>query len=201
MRVLPRYVQQHVQLTMTESSTFNEIRDRVIAFERVSSSWTKDRVLLDVGAAPLGAVTSYNAGDGGSIPMEINAVMQYLKGKGKGKYPNDKGKGKGKQNEKGKGKSKGKQSEKGKGKSTGKGYADGGKSGFKGKQPSINLLTPMFVRIAAKLDIGNEIAIRKRQISRSELLQMPSTRTTQVLALVQQACSQGCFFGFASTHH
>ena len=91
-RVLPRDVQRHAQLTMSETSTYAEIREQVIAHEGIAYSWSRDRVLADVGAGPVGAVTSYATGDGGTAPMEINMV----KGKGKQKGKNNKGKGKGK---------------------------------------------------------------------------------------------------------
>ena len=99
-----------VQLNMDESSTFQVIKDKCIAYERLSMTWSKDKVY-----AELGAVTSY-ATDGGG-PMEVNQVS---KGKSKGKG------GKGKSSPKGKGKDKGKSgNQKGKGKSqqNGKGYA------------------------------------------------------------------------------
>ena len=41
-RVLPKNVQQHVQLTMKESSTYAEVREQVVAHERISCSWTRD---------------------------------------------------------------------------------------------------------------------------------------------------------------
>ena len=96
---------------MTETSTFAGIKERVIAFERLSTTWSKEKVYSE-----LGAVTSYNTDTGGSAPMEINQVS---KGKSKGKGQ------KGKSPPKGKGKDKGKSKDaKGKGKSQqgGKGY-------------------------------------------------------------------------------
>ena len=37
-KCLPKQLQQHVQLNMTESSTFAEVKERVIAFERLSTT-------------------------------------------------------------------------------------------------------------------------------------------------------------------
>ena len=91
-RVLPKQIQQHIQLGMTDSSTFQEVKDKVLAYERVSTSWSRDRVLLECGATSLGAVTSYaSAADSGPGPMEVNMLS---KGKGK-KGKGDKGKSKG----------------------------------------------------------------------------------------------------------
>ena len=35
-RALPKHIQQHIQLGMDENSTFQQVKDRVIAYERVS---------------------------------------------------------------------------------------------------------------------------------------------------------------------
>lgn len=112
-RSLPRAVQQHIQLGMTNATTYQEVKDRVVACERVSSTWTRDKILVECGATQLGAVTSYaSPGDTGSSPMEVNLVQ---KGKGKKGKGADKGKGKGKPCNNGKGKvQKGQDSGKGK---------------------------------------------------------------------------------------
>ena len=70
-KCLPRQLQQHVQLNMTESSTFAEIKERVIAFEMLSTTWSKEKVYSE-----LGAVTSYTTDSGGSVPMDINQVSK-----------------------------------------------------------------------------------------------------------------------------
>ena len=109
-----------VQLTMDENSTFQAVKERVVAYERLSTTWSKDKVY-----AELGAVASYSTDTGAA--MEINQVS---KGKGKGKGS------KGKPSQKGKGKDKGKSKDsKGKGKSQhgGKGYATYTSKGGKGQ--------------------------------------------------------------------
>ena len=129
-RVLPKQIQQHIQLGMTDSSTFQEVKDKVLAYERVSASWSRDRVLLECGAASLGTVTSYaSTADSGPGPMEVNMVSKGKgkkgkgdKGKSKGKGSSDKGKGKGKGSDKGKGKGQG---QKGQQKGYGGGYNSG----------------------------------------------------------------------------
>ena len=101
-RALPRAVQQHIQLGMTNSTTYQEVKDKVVAYERVSSTWTREKILVECGATPLGAVTSYaSPGDSGVSPMEVNLVQ---KGKGKKGKGADKGKGKSKSFGNGKGK-------------------------------------------------------------------------------------------------
>ena len=119
---------------MEENTTFQQVKQKILSYERVSHAWSKDRVLADIGATPLGSVTSYANDSGGAAPMEVNAV-QKGKGKWKGKN-NDKGKGKGKSSSD-KGKGKGKFNDKGKGKSYGgEGFSDANKGLSKGKQSS-----------------------------------------------------------------
>ena len=116
-RALPRPVQQHIQLGMTNTTTYQEVKDRLVAYERVSSSWTRDKILTECGANPVGAVTSYATGSDGPAPMEVNLVQ---KGKGKKGKASDKGKSKGKGSyNSGKGKGKGGDSGKGKGQQKG----------------------------------------------------------------------------------
>ena len=130
-RILPKDVQRHVQLTMSEDATYAQVREQVLAHERISSTWSKDRVMADIsGTTALGTVTSYAVGDGGAAPMEVNQIKG--KAKGKGKFGSGKAKGKGKPVIP-KGKGKGKPSDKGKGKGySSKGYGDGSSGSQKG---------------------------------------------------------------------
>ena len=83
-RVLPRHIQQHVQLGMDDSSTLQQVRERVLAYGPVSWAWTRDRILVQkVGKGKLKG-------------------KSFDKGKQKGKPSYDKGKGKGKPQDKGK---------------------------------------------------------------------------------------------------
>ena len=91
-RCLPKYLQQHIQLQLTESSTYQNVRDAVLSYETVTQSWSEKKVLTE-----LGVVGSYATGSSsGQAPMEVDAVQQFG-GYGKGR----KGKGKGKQDGKG----------------------------------------------------------------------------------------------------
>ena len=112
---------------MDEASTFQLVKDKCIAYERLSMTWSKDKVY-----AELGAVTSYTTDNGGPSAMEVNQIS---KGKGKSKGA------KGKSGSKGKGKDKGKSNssnykDKGKSQQSGKEYANstaqgGGKNQLK----------------------------------------------------------------------
>ena len=121
---------------MSNTTTYQEIRDRVVAYEKVSSSWTKDRILIECGGGPIGAVTSYApTGDSGPTPMEINMVQ-----KGKGKKGKGSSKGKGKDNGySSKSKGKGKSYDSGKGKGGGKNQNKGQSKGSNNFQPKQKL--------------------------------------------------------------
>ena len=106
-RALPKALQQHVQLQMSETSSYDQVRTMVIPYERTTTSWSAGKIHSELGilsSGPSSNVVSNN----GVAPMEIDRVEKgKQKGKSKGKSKdknNPKGKGKGK-NEKGKGKS------------------------------------------------------------------------------------------------
>ena len=81
---LPSQLRQHVQLSMTESSTFRDVKEKIVAYEKVSTSWSRDRVLQECGATALGSVTSYATADSGPAPMEVNVLQKGKGKKGKG---------------------------------------------------------------------------------------------------------------------
>jgi len=113
-RILPKNVQRHVQSTMTEDETYSQVREQVLAHERISSTWSKDRVMADINGTALGTVTSYATGDSGVAPMEINQVKGKSKGKGQRAKEHRKGKEKTKANRKMVAKGKGKSQQGGK---------------------------------------------------------------------------------------
>ena len=111
-------LREHLQLTIKETTTYNEIREAVLSHEQASKTWSQESIMKSLNMRP---------DPNGPAPMEVDRVQE--KGKGKGKY-------------KGKGKDKGKSwwqfpfggrggQQKGKGKFE-KGGKQGGKS--KGKQ-------------------------------------------------------------------
>eukprot|EP00435_Cladocopium_sp_Y103_P018349 s2423_g4.t1 len=67
-KCLPKQIQQHVQLGMTEDTTFEDVKEKVVAFERLSSTWAKERVYSE-----LGMVTSY-ADSGGKAQSKTADV-------------------------------------------------------------------------------------------------------------------------------
>ena len=119
---LPTDVRRYLQLQISDSTKYEQLRDIMLTFERSSSSWCSEQVLKAIGA------------DSGG-PMDVDRV----KGKGKkGTKGKSEGKGKAKGFDKGKGKGdhsfKGKSDGKGKkGSGKGKGKSESGK-GAKGQK-------------------------------------------------------------------
>ena len=126
-------LREQIQLSITDTTSYVDIREKIISYERVSKAWTSDQVLKHV-------TEPYSSGSAdGPVPMEVNRVESKGKGKGKNKGKGrgfgaewsglfyGRGRGCGRSNKgKGKGKTKGKS--KGK-KGSNKGGAKGGKKG------------------------------------------------------------------------
>ena len=130
-------VREYLQLTVTDSTTYGDIREAILSHDRASKVWSQETVLRSLTQGPAEQRTD------GPTPMKVDRVfMEKGKGKDKGKFKGGKGKGgdwtsawgflrgKGRgRGFKGKGKDKGKQKGK-KGKSKGK---NKGKNKSKGK--------------------------------------------------------------------
>ncbi len=138
MRCCNSKLREFLQLNIKESSTYLEVREHIMNYERVSKSWTQEQVLKAIQQDPS------RPDAGGPTPMEIDRIEKgkgknKSKGKSKGKEGKGSGwssgawgfgrgrgrgrdgKGKGKKGRgKGKGKNKGKSKNKGKGNYKGK---------------------------------------------------------------------------------
>ena len=124
-------VREYLQLTVTDSTTYGDIREAILSYDRASKVWSQETVLRSLTQGP-----SEQKGDQ-PTPMEVNRIyMEKGKGKEKGKYKGKgrgaewtsawgylRGKGRGR-GFKGKGKDKGKQKGK-KGKNKGKSKSKG----------------------------------------------------------------------------
>ena len=87
-------------MNLSETSTYSEIKEKVIAYERLNTTWSREKVYSE-----LGAVTPCGTDSGGAAPMAVNQIKGKSKGKGqKGKQQKGKGKDKGTSKGKGKGK-------------------------------------------------------------------------------------------------
>ena len=137
MRCCNSKLREFLQLNIKDSSTYVEVREHIMNYERVSKSWTQEQVLKAIQQDPA------RPDSGGPTPMEIDRVEVKGKGKskskskgknnsgngwssgawgfgrGRGRGRDSKGKGK-KGRGKGKGKHKGKSKNKGKGPNKGK---------------------------------------------------------------------------------
>ena len=105
-RCLPQAIRQHVQLQMSDTSTYDTVRDYVLSYKITATSWSPAKV-----HQALGVTAPPHVPDQQPVPMEIDAVQRkgYPKGGGKdkGKGPKGKGPDKGAKGAKGKGKDKG----------------------------------------------------------------------------------------------
>lgn len=83
MRCCTAKLREFLQLNIKEDATYNQVREHIMNYERVSKSWTQEQVLKSMQDTP--------KPNDGPVPMEIDRVEKgQWKGKGKGK---DKGKG------------------------------------------------------------------------------------------------------------
>ena len=83
MRCCTAKLREFLQLNIKEDATYNQVREHIMNYERVSKSWTQEQVLKSIQDTP--------KPNDGPVPMEIDRVEKgQWKGKGKGK---DKGKG------------------------------------------------------------------------------------------------------------
>ena len=86
-RCLPTAIKQHVQLQMTDSSTYASVRDYVLGYEVTTTSWTPAKMHQALGVVPVAT-----ASDQGPVPMEVDALQKKgPKGKNKGKGRKGKG--------------------------------------------------------------------------------------------------------------
>ena len=131
-------VRRHLQLTMNGGTTYAEIRESVLLFERTCQTWDPNTILQQFGNRDRLAGGNQNANDG-PTPMEVDRVGYGDGQKGKGKWNNKGGKGKGSKGGKGSpwwlsggaGAGKGSWQPKG-GKGKGKGKWSKGEKGSKG---------------------------------------------------------------------
>ena len=80
---LPKALQTHIQLQMTEHSAYAQVRELVLSYESVTTTWSAGRIHGELGILPSSstAPSAYN----GPAPMEIDRFEKGKKGKGKGK--------------------------------------------------------------------------------------------------------------------
>ena len=113
-------VRQHLQLTIRDSATYNEIKHAILSREKASKTWSEDSLLKSVSINGPGDPLPSS----GPMPMDIDRIEDKGKSKGKGKFKGKakswwnafpfggKGPGRGKGRGFGRGKGKGAQKEK-----------------------------------------------------------------------------------------
>ena len=73
---------------MTEDTSYNEARDKMLAYERTITSWGSQAIYKEL------AITKEHDKNDEVIPMDVERVKGKEKGKGKGKDKSGKSKGK-----------------------------------------------------------------------------------------------------------
>ena len=188
LRILPNSVKTHLTMSINDESTYDEMREVILRWERSSQKWSQQIV-----SGHMAQSKASHHDDGGQADMEVDRVKgKWDKGKGKyghgqkGKGKDSKGKGKGysgKDNGKfgggkygGKaGKSKGRE---GKGRELGWGKGEKGK---KGKGQGGGKLHPDACRICGKTGHwGNECWMKDkvRNVQTSESTSSSTTSST-----------------------
>ena len=82
LRCSPAKLKGHLQLTLDDKGTYNQVKEQILNFERVPEHWGHETVLKSIHDANTGVAD-------GPTPMEVDTFEGKSKGKGK------KGKGKG----------------------------------------------------------------------------------------------------------
>ena len=79
-RCAPQKLREHLQLSLSDRSTYADVREALLAYERTSKSFSQEQILKQLEIQDPGRAST----DNGLAPMEVDRVQD--KGKGKGKY-------------------------------------------------------------------------------------------------------------------
>ena len=79
-RCLPSAIKQHVQLQMSEASTYQSVRDYVLGYEVTTTSWSSAKMHQALGVLPAASSSDPQ----GATPMEIDALQRKGPKGGKG---------------------------------------------------------------------------------------------------------------------
>ena len=121
---IPQNLKQHVMVDITDRTTYDELRTKLLQYERSNQTWSAENIL---GALSVPDPTTHTSSKPyqGPTPMELDRIY-FRKGKGDQKGKGDKGKGGKGKGDKGKGKGyggrKGGRGSKGKGRGFGRGF-------------------------------------------------------------------------------
>ena len=92
LRSLPKYLRDHINLSLSEDTSYDQVREQILQFENVTQSWNATRVQQQLLMPSLPSAAHQ------SSDMDVDAEGAVAQVKGKGK---DKGKGKPKGKDKG----------------------------------------------------------------------------------------------------
>ena len=72
LRCLPQAIRQHIQLQMSERTTYATVRDYVLTYETTTTQWSTTKVHQSLG------VVAPPPGDQEPVPMDLNRVSQLI---------------------------------------------------------------------------------------------------------------------------
>ena len=131
---IPQNLKQHVMVDITDRTTYDELRTKLLQYERSNQTWSAENILGSLSVPDPTTHTSSKPYQG-PIPVELDRIY-FRKGKGDQKGKGDKGKGGKGKGDRGKGKGyggrKGGRGSKGKGRGFGRGFGKGRGKGKKG---------------------------------------------------------------------
>ena len=78
-RALPKAIQQHVQLQLNETSTYDQVRAMVVSYERATTSWSPGKIHSELGILPQSQNQSFNQSSNNTHSRRVATV--YLVGK------------------------------------------------------------------------------------------------------------------------
>ena len=173
---LPPSLRVHIQMSLQDDTTFEELHQKTELYEQVSQRWSAEQIGLQLMVKPWGA----HEQDKTAGPMDVDA-MTYKGGKKGGK------KGGGKKDEKGKNsKGKGFWSKDG-GKKGGKGGKSSGKStGKKGKGPIMVHATILVSKVTMHVIAGHQTEFKRWLRRRRMQRRPPRLRTGQMEAKAEE---------------
>ena len=86
LRVCPESIRQHLTFAVDEGTTYKEVREKILSYERSTRAWSMSDALKNVAQSSKSNSLGGTQNDaGGAAPMEVDQVAMKGKGKSKGK--------------------------------------------------------------------------------------------------------------------
>ena len=86
LRVCPESIRQHLAFAVDEGTTYKEVREKILSYERSTRAWSMSDALKNVAqSSKSNSLGGIQNDAGGVAPMEVDQVAMKGKGKSKGK--------------------------------------------------------------------------------------------------------------------